>query len=119
MDINLIGPPSPQQVINAAANSIEKSLVGTNIEVAKYFAPVAAKLLEEGVAGATTPVQVRSSLCDTLYSMYCPRCEEETVYVLATCLAASVTPTHRASKPGAHIHISGLSQILESGSADH
>ena len=57
-DMDLIGPPSPQQVINSAANNIEKSLQGTNIEVAKYFAPVAARMLEKGIGEATTPVQV-------------------------------------------------------------
>ena len=61
-DLDLIGPPTPQQVIGAAASNIEKSLVDVNIDVAKYFAPVASKLLENGVGAARTPVQARPSI---------------------------------------------------------
>lgn len=57
-DLDLIGPPTPQQVIGAAASNIEKSLVDVNIDVAKFFAPVAAKLLQQGIGEAQTPVQV-------------------------------------------------------------
>jgi hypothetical protein len=57
-DLNLIGPPTPQQVIGSAASNIEKSLHKVDIGVAKYFAPVASKILEKGVGEALTPVQI-------------------------------------------------------------
>jgi GUCT (NUC152) domain len=57
-DLDLIGPPTPQQVIGAAAQNIEKGLQGVNIDVAKYFAPVATRILNNGVKEAETPVQV-------------------------------------------------------------
>jgi hypothetical protein len=57
-DLSLIGPPTPQQVIGSAASNIEKSLHKVDIGVAKYFAPVASKILEKGVGEALTPVQI-------------------------------------------------------------
>ena len=57
-DLDLIGPPTPTQVIGAAAHNIEKSLHKVNIDVAKYFAPVATRLLDEGIGEARSPVQV-------------------------------------------------------------
>ena len=56
----MIGPPTPQQVIGSAAANIEKSLGTVNIDVAKYFAPIATRLLENGVGDAQTPVQILS-----------------------------------------------------------
>jgi hypothetical protein len=60
VDLNLIGPPSPQEVIQAAAGNIEKSLATTNIHVAKYFEETAERLLEDGVGHAKSPTEVLS-----------------------------------------------------------
>lgn len=57
-DLSLVGPPTPQQVIGAAARNIEKGLTNVNIDVAKYFAPIASRMLESGVGAASTPVQI-------------------------------------------------------------
>jgi hypothetical protein len=62
-ELDLIGPPTPQEVIAAAAGNIEKSLDGTSIHVAKYFEGTARRLLDDGVGSATTPAQVKHLIC--------------------------------------------------------
>jgi hypothetical protein len=57
-ELSLIGPPTPQQVICSAASNVEKSLHSVSIDVAKYFAPTAAKLMERGIGEAVSPVQI-------------------------------------------------------------
>jgi GUCT (NUC152) domain len=49
MDLELIGPPTPKQIIEAAADNIKRTLSGTSTDVAKYFESTAEGLLENGV----------------------------------------------------------------------
>jgi hypothetical protein len=59
-DLDLVGPPTPEEVIKAAAGNIEKSLSTTSADVAKYFETTADKLLTEGVREAKSPTQILS-----------------------------------------------------------
>ena len=58
VDLKLIAPPNPEQIIEAAADNIKRSLQRTNIDVAKYFESTANDLLTDGVGHAKEPAEV-------------------------------------------------------------
>lgn len=58
VDLDLVGPPTPQAVLESVANNIEKSLVTTSGDVAKYFEGTAQRILENGIGDAKEPSEV-------------------------------------------------------------
>lgn len=58
MDLDLVGPPTPQAVLESVAGNIEQSLVSTSGDVAKYFEGTASRILENGVGDAKEPAEV-------------------------------------------------------------
>jgi hypothetical protein len=58
VELELIGPPNPEQIIESAADNIKRSLKGTSIDVARYFEGTAQELLENGVGHAKEPAEV-------------------------------------------------------------
>ena len=58
VDLDLVGPPSPQAVLEAVAGNIEKSLETTSTEVAHFFKSSARTILENGVGDARDPADV-------------------------------------------------------------
>lgn len=56
--MDLVGPPTPQAVLEAVAGNIEQSLVTTSTDVAKYFEGSARRILDKGVGDARDPAEV-------------------------------------------------------------
>lgn len=62
VELELIGPPTPEQIISAAADNIKASLRGTSEDVARYFEHTAKELLEDGVGHAKEPTEVLATV---------------------------------------------------------
>lgn len=58
VELELIGPPNPEQIIESAADNIKRSLKGINIDVARYFEGTAKDLLNDGIGHAKEPQEV-------------------------------------------------------------